>query len=245
MENESNRLRADVERNEDRSHLAGLILIAGLLIAVLLAVVFPAGKTPVENWGPVVADVMVALGVYGEIYFSGKASRSQKALQAIIDARLTEALERATKAERELLAFRRPRRALMTAENRAKLDVRLRPFRQTKYDVGVGGSDGEQADFLWDLEEVLVAAGWQQCPWVVNLVGAVNVVHRNLRPVAGLVGAQNVEIHLHPSFRQALQPAAEALIAALKAINIDATEIPMNAHSSTDDAMHILIGPKR
>jgi hypothetical protein len=78
-----------------------------------------------------------------------------------------------------------------------------------------------------------------------QFVGAVNVVHRNLRPVAGLVSAQNVEIHLHPSFRQALQPAAEALIAALKAINIDATEIPMNAHSSTDDAMHILIGPKR
>ena len=111
MKSDSDQLRGDVERNEARSHWAGGVLVAGLLIEVILALHFSERKAPLANWSPVLADILVAAGVYGEIHFSGKAARAQKALQAITDSRLTEALDRAAKAENNLVEYLTPRRA--------------------------------------------------------------------------------------------------------------------------------------
>jgi hypothetical protein len=41
----------------------------------------------------------------------------------------------------------------------------LTSFANTKFDVGFGEGDGEQADFVWDLEEALAKAKWSQLPW--------------------------------------------------------------------------------
>jgi len=203
---------------------------------------FSAGKSGVENWAPVVADILVALGVYGELHFSGKAGRAQKALQILTEGRLTEAFDRAAKAEKELRDFRRPRRALMTPENRARLIETLAPFSGTEFDTGLG-SGGEQMHFLWDLEEVLNAARWRQLPWGVHAVGVTTVL-RNQRPLAGSVSAENVEIQMETTWRQSRLAAAEALIRGLKEIGIEATEAPYIVPNTNVQAIHILIGPK-
>ena len=130
----------------------------------------------------------------------------------------------------------------MTAENRALLIDRLSQFARTEFDTGLS-SGGEPMHFLWDLEETLTAAGWHQLPWGVAAVG-IQVVHRNLRPLAGSINAENVEIHLDPSSRAALLPAATALISALAEIGITAWEAPFNVQNRHTHAMHILIGPK-
>lgn len=122
------------------------MIVVALVIEALLALTFPAGKTAVENWAPFVANIMIALGVYGEIYFSGKAARAQKRLQSISDEKLANALNRASKAERELIEFRKPRRALMTPDNIELITQRLSPFTGTEFDCGMG-QGGEQADF--------------------------------------------------------------------------------------------------
>ena len=69
--------------------------------------------------------------VYGEIHFSGKASRSQKRLQSIADEKLADALNRASRAEQELIDFRKPRRSLMTRENTQLIIEKLLPFART------------------------------------------------------------------------------------------------------------------
>src|SRR5579864_1806473 len=143
-----------VERNEARATYSGYVLVVGLLIEVALALNFKTGYPAVDGFAPALADILVVLGVYGEIRFAGKAARAQKTLQSRTDQKLTEALDRAAKAEKELVDFRRRRRALMTPENRETLRKRLAPFSGTEFDTGLG-SGGEQMHFLWDLEEVL------------------------------------------------------------------------------------------
>jgi hypothetical protein len=241
MKNDS-QLKADISNNETRAQYGAWLIVIGLVIEVVLTIALPHGKTFVENWGPVIATALIALGVYGEILFSGRASEAHKDLQLSTEGKLAEALNRAANAEQALVDFRRPRRHLMTAENRALLIARLSQFGGTEFDTGLSPG-GEPMHFLWDLEETLRDAGWRQLPWGVAAVG-VQVVHRNLRPLAGSINAENVEIHLDPSSRAALLPAATGLISALTEIGIAAWEAPFNVHNAHTHAMHILIGPK-
>jgi hypothetical protein len=238
-------LNAAIDRNEKRASWAGYALITGLVLEVAAAFHVETGKPIIDDRLSQIANILVLLGVWLEIHFGSKAARAQKELQRRTDLKLTEALERAAKAENDLLEYRKPRRNLMTAENRERLQGKVQPYAGTKFDVGIGGSDREQADIVWDLEETLCQAGWQQVPWVVNVVGGANVFHRNLRPLAGLVTAQNIELQLHPDHERALTPAAKALAAALNEIGIDTQLRPMSTHNANDDTIHILIGPKR
>ena len=55
----------------------------------------------------------------------------------------------------------------------------------------------------------------------------------------------NVGVELHPQSKEALTPAAEALVEALEAIEIEATITYFNTSSQNSDAVHVLVGPKR
>lgn len=244
MKSPEEKLRDDIERNESRAHWAAWVIVVALIIEVVLALVFPAGRTAIENWAPVVADIMIALGIYGEIRFSGKASRAQKALQSISDAKLADALNRAARAELALIEFRKPRRALMTPENLKRITERLAPFSGTEFDCGMG-QGGEQADFWWDLQPALVAAGWRHLAWQFPPGFMPMLIAQGpSRPVSGSVGAADVEIHLHPDHRVRLLPAATALIEVLNEIGIAARDAGYNAHNINTAAIHILIGDK-
>jgi hypothetical protein len=149
---------------------------------------------------------------------------------------------RAKEAELALVKFRAPR--LPNKEQLARIAEKLKPFAGTKFDVGLSGNSGEQADFLWRLESALANlepdvpnAGWIELAW--------GGLQRGNRPASGSVAAQNVEIHLHPESREKLLPAANGLISVLKEIGIEAKDAGFNAHSTNVDAIHILIGDKR
>jgi hypothetical protein len=235
-------LNASISRNEAFSSWSGYVLVVGLALEVALAFNFAVNVPIIDTHLSQFADLLVLLGVGGEIHFGAKASRAQKELQRRTDVRLTEALDRAASAQNELLEFRKPRRALMTAENRARLVERLLPFAGTQFDTGLG-SGGEQMHFLWDLEETLTAAKWVQLNWGVHAMGVPTYL-RNLRPLAGIVMAENVEIQMVPQWRQTNLNAAQALIAALKEIGIAAAETDQIFPNTNEQAMHILIGPK-
>jgi len=239
---DESQLRKAIDRNETRSHASAWVLVAGLVIEVVLAFRFSEGHSAIENWTPVVANALVALGVYGEIHFSGKAARAQKALQAIIEARLAEALDRASTAEMNLTKYLTPRRKLL-APHADRIAAELRQFERAKWDIGFGQGDGEQADIAWDIEALLAAAGWDQQQWAAVAGAQVNDRGPS-RPWAGSVSAQNVEIHLDSSWRQGLQPAASALIACLNGVGVKTSEVNFNARNMNPQAIHVLIGPK-
>jgi len=158
----------------------------------------------------------------------------------------------------KLATLRTPRARLLTDNVLDSIADKLTPFKGTKFDTGLSVSSGEQADFLWRLETALTQvelypnearrknAGWIELAWGFDRIGVgATAVFRGKRPVSGPVAAQNVEIHLHPSFRDALLPAATALASALMDAGIAAQIAGYNTHNSSDEAIHILIGEKQ
>jgi hypothetical protein len=157
-------LKVDISKNEGRAKFGAWLIIGGLVIEVILAIVFPSGKTFIENWAPVGATALIAIGVYVEILFSGKAGEAHKDLQISTETKLTDALTRAEKTEQELITLKTPRRRLFAGKT-AELSAALQSFTNVAFDIGVGPNDGEVADFIWDIEDALRAAGWQQVDW--------------------------------------------------------------------------------
>ena len=150
--------------------------------------------------------------------------------------------ERAIEAQLALDKFRAAR--LPTPDQLDKLVSRLKSFAGTKFDIGHGLDDLEQMDFLWRLEPKLSEAGWVHLNWA----GTGNVFVKPNWPgnyVYGRIGANNVSIELHPEHEKALKPAADALVAGLNEIGIVAAVKFFNNNSTNNDAVHILVGPKR
>jgi hypothetical protein len=68
------RFREQISTNEGRAELGALAVLAGLVIEVALAFKFRTHKSFLEEWGPLIADALIAAGVYAEIHFGRKAS---------------------------------------------------------------------------------------------------------------------------------------------------------------------------
>jgi hypothetical protein len=155
--------------------------------------------------------------------------------------RIADANARASEAELALVKFRAPR--LPTPAELASLTDKIKPFAGTKFDVGHARVDREAWDFLWRLEPAISAAGWVHIDWVGG-----TVFKKNGWPgdhLYGEMGVNNVSIEVRPQSRAELMPAAEALAAALEAIGITATTGDNNNSSQNDDAIHLIVGPKR
>ena len=110
---------------------------------------------------------------------------------------------------------------------REQMIASLELFEGTKYDAGLSMNSGEQADFLWELvTAVLDKARWVQVPWKGPGLGI--SFGNSPIPVSGSVGAQNVEIHVHPQSRERFKPAMDALITALNNAGITARDAGFN-----------------
>ena len=234
-----------LESLERWSGWATLLILCGIVLEIGNLFWFPHHQTNWELVSAIAALLAIGFGLAVEyicILGTIKASGEEK-LES--DAKLTEALNRAAKAQEDLVKYLTPRRLLL-APYQSKVVAALKPFSGTKYDIGFGTGDGEQADIVWDIEDVLKAAGWIELIWGVHGVGVmVNQRGTSGRPIAGSVAAQNVEIHLDATSRQQLLPAANALASALNGIEIKASVVPSNVANTHTDAMHVLIGPKR
>jgi hypothetical protein len=229
----------DLERVSGR---ATLVIVAGIGIE-LFALFYSKHDWDSEKIVSIVADVLIFFGLLVEylvIYETIEASRVDRIES---DREVANALNRAAEAEAALTEHKTPRRTAMTSTNKALLTERLRQCAGVQFDTGMAGGPGEVMHFCWDLEEVLQNAGWAQLPW--GAPGAQLTFARNLRPSAGMIMADNVEIQIDPSSRTVNNVAAmAALIDALREIGIEATETPYNFANTNVGAIHILIGQK-
>lgn len=101
----------------------GAAVVLGLIIEVALAAKHPPFDSFVGIWGSVIADRLVALGVFGELLFSAMGSKRHGELQRrsklivaelntqarTANARASEANQKAQEAILELAKFRAPR----------------------------------------------------------------------------------------------------------------------------------------
>jgi hypothetical protein len=231
--------------------ICGGAVVAAVFAEAAIAWSHPSYDSAWERWGSVVANMLVALGVAGEVVFAMMAFRRDKELKRRSDEKVAEANARssesnrlAVEAQTALASFRAPRRDIFKGHE-AATTAALKPFAGTKFDTGLSMSDGEQADFLWDLAPVITAAGWIHQTWIQFGNNVTRVQQGPSRPLSGAVAAVNVEIHVNPPARHLLSAAATALVTALNNAGIAAVDAGHNTHSENTDAIHVLIGTKR
>ncbi len=94
-------LNGRVVENERLSKYCGWAVFGGLAIEVVLTAVFRDHAYWFENWAPVFASALIALGVFGEIHFAGKVSRSEEEIRRRSDERVSAARALAATAQIE------------------------------------------------------------------------------------------------------------------------------------------------
>jgi hypothetical protein len=236
-----------ISRNEGIALYGGLTVVLGLLLEVVLAAKFHAGKSVLENWGPVIADSLVALGVAAEIAFARLSASGREELQrrseekvASANERGAAANERAAKLELEILRIKTPRR--LYTGHIPQLMERLRPFAGTEYDMGLQQGDPEAGDLSGAIEYILKEAGWQQVGWR----GMTIIAKREGNPHdLGIVSLVGVHIQMHPEARSKMEPAALSFRDALLAVGIVAmVSDGVSVQNQNVTALHVLVGQK-
>jgi hypothetical protein len=236
-----------ISRNESIALYGGLTVVLGLLLEVVLAAKYHAGKSVLENWGPIFADALVALGVAAEIVFARLSAAGREELQrrseekvASANERGAAANERAAQLELEILRIKTPRQ-LFTGHI-PQLMERLRPFAGTEYDMGVQQGDPEAGDLSGAIEFILKEAGWQQVGWR----GMTIVAKREGNPHdLGIVSLVGVHIQMHPQARSKLEQIALSLRDSLLAVGILAmVSERLSVQNENATALHVLVGKK-
>lgn len=108
VSNTENQLEASSDLNEGRAKGCGWLVVGGLVLEVVLTAEFPAHAPKetswylafIETWGPVFADVLVAIGVWGEIFFSGKVRKVENELRRLSNEKVAAATEAAAEANK-------------------------------------------------------------------------------------------------------------------------------------------------
>jgi hypothetical protein len=223
-----------------------------LIIEVALAIKHPPFDSFVGIWGSVIADSLVALGVFGELLFSamgskrhGELQRRSKIMVAELNndtARLRDALRgtvlsnRAIMTTTEVMAWTQ---GLVTSEKigatgRPFLIIeKLAPFAGKQFNAIVTSSDIEQEALLNSLTVALETAGWIK----VSAREQSGTDHTSVR---------GIRIDVDGSKDSTLLGAANTLASALNAEGLAATVNPKpEANAANANVIHILIGPKR
>lgn len=83
MNKTDDKLRSEIDANETRGERGAWAVVVGLVleIAIALAVSFNIDTKWFDNWGAVLADCLIAGGVYAEIHFGRRASHGNAELR--------------------------------------------------------------------------------------------------------------------------------------------------------------------
>jgi hypothetical protein len=240
------RPRIELELAEYWSATATAIILLGIVVELLkLLSWLPWNKS--NRW-LLAADVLIVVGLALEFCCIRVTIGAGRKMQREADEKLAYALNRASRAEQELIRLKTPRRRMFDLAAQAQLLAAIVPFAGIIFDIGMGPNDGEVEDFIWDFGPVLAAAGWTQIHWLnpngfegTKTFGGAGAT----RPLMGDVAASNVLVQTHEGAPSVLGVAAAALVSELNRIGIEAHVTGFNIHNSNAQAVHILIGPKR
>jgi hypothetical protein len=110
MKKSDDQLRSEIVVNESRAEWGAWAIVVGLVLEIGLAAGKSLGyeiKPVVDNWGAVIADCLIASGVYAEIHFGRKASHGNAELRrrsderaAVLEKEAAEARERTAQIEK-------------------------------------------------------------------------------------------------------------------------------------------------
>jgi len=165
MSKTDQQLEAGVAGNEARSIICGWAVVLGLAVEIVLSAVYRHGSW-VEAWSPVGATILITMGVFGEIHFAARVSRSEEELRRRSEERVAsankiaaKAHERATLLEQENLEIRdRIAGRRISKEQHDKI-VSILSSAPAAFDMEIM-QEGEAGLFALDILRTLTDSGW-------------------------------------------------------------------------------------
>ena len=113
-----------------------------------------------------VAVLLIVGGVWGEIFFGGKARVAGDKQLAQYEARTAEANQKAQEAALELARYRQPR--IFTQEQLYRIAEKLKPYAGMQYAGATVGRDPEILGLLQFIETALMLADWREIDWQLS-----------------------------------------------------------------------------
>jgi hypothetical protein len=177
-----------IETFENWADFAAWMVVVGVIVEAVLA----AGVSDrpfVIKWGPTASDIMVALGVAGEILFTRRARTISSELQtesnekiAAANERAATAIQKAREAELALEKFKAPGR--LSPNSQRKVTERIAPFKGQKLNVWVTDPSSTEVMGFWnDILVTLRDAEWEYAAAVpIGLTRSVNGLLLELDP---------------------------------------------------------------
>lgn len=155
--NDNGELRRAVSRNETFAEWGGAAVVFGLVVEVVLTSAYHHGESIIEAWGPVFADILIALGVAVEILFARKARSKAEKLQRLSDEKIAEANEHAAKADLARVELEKQLAPRML--NQEQWDL-IQSFRGKFETVNIAyETDAESWWFAMELQKSFALAG--------------------------------------------------------------------------------------
>lgn len=247
MNNDTNidALKAVLSNSHDWTGYATLAILAGIILELAVLLIFAHEISLYEKIALVIANILIAAGLYVEYVYGGRGAEATAKLQRISEEKVAqlgketaEANARTKEAELALAKFRAPRR--LNSEQQALFVAKLKRFSGTEYDLAA--KDDEPLDLALDIERALKAAGWNVRSWtdggiVTELPGRSYLV--------GTVVLSGVDVQIRDPN---LSPARDALVDVLKLSGFEGVRGSIaNVPPGTPNrkVVHIMIGTKK
>jgi hypothetical protein len=233
----NNDLKSISDFNSAWADRVAFLILVGL--AVDIAAIFILGKTWPENGLTIAANSLIAIGVWGELWFAKRAREADDGRVAEATARAAEANARAAEASLALEQFKAAR--ALSPEQQRRIADKLKQFAGTAFDAGIGPKgDPEPLYLIRDISAALVLAGWEFIAWT----GGGETYEEPPMPEIGLTMVTNVLVDVHPDHWGNFGAAASALVRALADEDIVAVagSRPTTINAA---AIHIRIGRKQ
>jgi hypothetical protein len=149
---------------------------------------------------------------------------------------------RAAEAQLALEKLKAPRS--LSRDQMEAIANKLRPFAKTRFDLSVIIGDPEAIGFLGFIADSLEAAGWTWIEYNHPSGPFMNVYNVAGKPNIGQQGWIGVSIQVFDDHAAQLSPAADELLAALKAVGVAASRDKANDAIPNHDTVHVLVGRK-
>ncbi len=234
MDSGGDSLKSRYERNSAWADRVARLILLGLAIDIIA--VFVLQKSWLESFLGVSANALIALGVWGELWFEKRAKEAGDGIVAEANARAAEANARAQEATLELARLRTPR--VLSPDQLSQLIDAAKPFAVVPFDVFIQ-PEKEPLDLANHIAEALRTAGWN---WLA--VPSPIALNRPNKPSIGMTTFVGLAVQVHHSRIDEWREPALAIGNALHAAGIETLVQEITDDSVSVSPVHIRVGAK-
>ena len=248
MHEETETLKRTYGHNGRLAGWSGQLIVVGLALDIVVLLLFASGKSWLETASGIFATIVIAAGVWLEIYFAHKSDAAAFTLQQLSDQRVAEAEARsaeanakAAEAQLALEKFKAPRALSREAQHR--ILEKLAQFPKMTFDLTVNPGPEPQS-FMSQIGTLLKSAGWTWKPRMGK--GGLAIATPDVPQIAIHTGIVGFVAEIDSSHVNDWMPVLLAFQDALNAEGIDTRiNIAIDEYDADFDTIHLFVGSKQ